>query len=53
VPESIRFQTKPEIALDVVNQAVEGGVRFRCVVADSGYGDNPAFLDGLEARQLR
>lgn len=53
VPEALRFQTKPEIALDLVDQAVAWGVPFRCVVADSGYGDNPAFLDGLEARQLR
>jgi len=53
VPASLRFQTKPEIALELLDQARDWGVRFRCVVADSGYGDNPAFLDGLEARQVR
>lgn len=53
VPESVRFQTNPEIALDLLDQAVKWGVHFRCVVADSGYGDNPAFRDGLEERKLR
>jgi len=53
VPAGSRFQTKSEIALDLLDQARDWGVRFRCVVADSGYGDNPTFLDGLEARQLR
>ncbi len=53
VPETIRFQTKAEIALDLVDQATARGVRHAAVVADSDYGDNPAFLDGLEAQQER
>ncbi len=53
IPEHVHFQTKPAIALDLLDQAQAWGVRFRCVVADSGYGDDPAFLDGLETRGVR
>ena len=51
IPEAVRFQTKVEIALDLSDQANAWGVRHRCVVSDADYGDNPRFLDGLEARQ--
>ena len=52
IPPSISFQTKPAIALHLIDQAKAAGVPFRIVVGDGGYGDNPAFLDGLEARKL-
>ena len=51
VPEDLAFQTKPEIALDLVRRARAWGVPFRFVVADSGYGDNRGFLEGLEEQQ--
>jgi SRSO17 transposase len=52
VPTAIGFQTKPELALALVDQAREWGVPFASVVADAGYGDNPTFLQGLDDRQV-
>jgi SRSO17 transposase len=52
IPAEITFQTKPEIALDLIDQARAMGIPFSTVGADSGYGDNPNFLDGLDSRQI-
>jgi SRSO17 transposase len=53
VPERLTFQTKAAIGLDLIDQANAWGVRHACVVADAGYGDDPGFLNGLEARGER
>lgn len=53
VPEGIQFQTKAEIALGLLDEANAWGVPHACVVTDADYGDNPAFLNGLEARSER
>src|SRR5262249_17416182 len=53
VPEEIRFETKAEIALDLLEEANRCGVKHACVVSDADYGDNPNFLNGLEARRER
>ncbi len=41
------YRTKPQIALELVTQAVTDGIPFRAVVADSFYGENDTFRTGL------
>ena len=53
VPAEIVFQTKGEIALELIDVGIAAGVPTRAVVADAGYGDQPNFLDGLEAEACR
>ena len=53
VPESISsHQSKPEIALGLLDRARQWGVPVGMVVVDAGYGDNPNFLQGLDERQV-
>ena len=52
VPSEIGFQTKGEIALELIDEGIEAGAPTRVVVADAGYGDQPSFLNGLQARKL-
>src|SRR5262252_5885579 len=53
VPAAVRFQTKAELALALLDEANVCGVQHRCVTCDADYGDNPHFLNGLEARGER
>jgi len=52
VPAEAAFATKGEIALALIDQARSAGIEPRAAVTDAGYGDQPPFLDGLEAREL-
>ena len=47
VPEEIDFQTKPQIALAQIRQAVEQGVGAAPVLADSAYGNDTEFREGI------
>jgi SRSO17 transposase len=52
VPEEMSQQTKPEIALSLLDRARHWGVPIQAVVVDAGYGDNPNFVRGLDERQV-
>ena len=50
VPAEYRMaRTKPEMALAEIDRAIAAGVRFGCVLADSGYGLSAPFRQGLTA----
>jgi SRSO17 transposase len=50
VPEDLRFKTKPEIGLELLQKAEKrGNLPFFWVAADELYGDSPAFRDGVDA----
>ncbi len=52
VPNTVCFETKPEIACRMVKQALDEGVPARWVAGDSVYGDNPGFRTELEDRPI-
>src|SRR6204780_2374264 len=53
VPAEYRTaRTKPEIALAEIDRMISVGVRFRCVLADAGYGLSAPFRQGLTTRKL-
>ena len=47
VPDEVQFQTKPEIALALIRQAVEDGVPPGVLLADEVYGSNRDFREGV------
>ena len=50
VPEGVRFQTKPELGLALIRQALADGVPPAPLLGDCVYGDSPEFREGV--RQL-
>src|SRR5215208_1136625 len=53
VPADVGFQTKPGIALALLDEARGWGVPHACVTVDADYGDKPPFLNALDARGER
>jgi SRSO17 transposase len=53
VPQEVRFQTKPEIALDQIRAALAAKVDRGVVLADAAYGINTEFRDGLTDLELQ
>ncbi len=51
VPQEVCFQTKPQIALDQIRQALEEEVQPGVVLADAAYGNDSAFR--AELRELK
>ena len=47
VPAGVVFRTKPELALEMLANAVAEGVPFRWVGGDSIYGNSPTFVQGV------
>lgn len=52
VPESVRFQTKPEIALDQIRAARASGLPQGIVLGDAAYGTDTHFRRELETMQM-
>jgi SRSO17 transposase len=44
--------SKPEIAIEEIDRVIASGVRFGCVLADSGYGSSGPFRQALSERGL-
>jgi len=52
IPEKVRHIPKWQLALEIIDQLLEWGLKRRVVQADGGYGDITAFRAGLEERDL-
>src|SRR5215210_2354600 len=50
IPDEVPFQTKPQLALALVERALDAGVPAAWVVADEVYGSDSKFREPLEAR---
>jgi len=52
IPEETTFKTKPELALDLIDEVRAWGLQDRLVLADLAYGDVYEFRQGLRVRKL-
>lgn len=53
VPDEVEFQTKPELALSMIEQALEDGVTPGVVLADAASGSDTRFRESLDELALR
>jgi SRSO17 transposase len=52
IPEEVGYRPKWQIALDILDRTMEGGVHFRWLTADEGYGRSAEYREGVAARGL-
>ncbi|MQA26179.1 MAG: IS701 family transposase [Micromonosporaceae bacterium] len=52
-PDEVGFATKPELALEMITEAVAAGAGCSWVASDEAYGDAGAFRAGVQALGLR
>lgn len=52
IPDDVEFKTKPRLARDMVEAAIEAGVPFEWVTGDEVYGQSPTFRDWLMSRRI-
>ncbi|MGN9813475.1 transposase [Micromonospora sp. BQ11] len=46
IPEQVRFATKPQLAVRMIEAAVTGGLPCRWGAGDEAYGNDPAWPSG-------
>ncbi|WXH27283.1 hypothetical protein WA016_01199 [Myxococcus stipitatus] len=52
VPEDVKFKTKRDVALELIERALNWGVKRRLFLADCGYGNDIGFREELTRRGL-
>lgn len=52
IPDDIKFQTKPEIALALIRRALEEDIPRAIVLADAGYGNETGFREKLSGMNV-
>ena len=52
IPEEITFRKKWELALDMLDSAIQDGIELGVILADHSYGIVTEFREGLESRKL-
>src|SRR5262249_8771160 len=52
IPDAVEFKTKPELALDLLQRAIDDGVSRGLVLADTAYGSSIDFRAGVRALGL-
>ena len=52
IPQDVRFQTKPQLALGLIRKAAEWDVPSGPILGDQAYGDDGAFRVGLDDERL-
>jgi SRSO17 transposase len=52
IPEGVTFKSKPQLALDLIDEVRGWGLGDRLILADSAYGDGYGFRQALRGRNL-